>query len=93
MYQTSQERVKAIIENQADLPLKSKMVNDRITEIERNLLELLHEKKKCIEYQEMLRSQCLKVENDIMEEIDKEASAKYEEVKEYIEEPWKYQKT
>jgi hypothetical protein len=33
------------------------------------------------------------VENDIIEELDKEPSAKYEEVKEYFEEPWKYQKT
>jgi hypothetical protein len=33
------------------------------------------------------------VENDTMEEINREPSAKYEEVKEYVEEPWKYQKT
>lgn len=70
------------------------MVNDRITEIERNLLELIHEKKKCMEYQEMLRSQCLKIENNSMEEINKEPSGKYEELKENVEEePWKYQKT
>jgi hypothetical protein len=36
----------------------------------------------------------LKIENDSMEEIDKEPSAKYEELKENVEEePWKYQKT
>jgi len=31
------------------------MVNERITEIERTLIELIHEKKKCMEYQENLR--------------------------------------
>lgn len=35
----------------------------------------------------------MKMENDSMEETDKEPSAKYEDVKEGVEEPWNYQKT
>ena len=55
MYQSSSDRLKAILDQHIELPGKSLILNDRIAEIERNVLELIYEKKKCLDFKKGLQ--------------------------------------
>lgn len=40
-----------------ELPNKAQVVNDRIAEIDRSIIELIYEKKKCLEFKGTLQSE------------------------------------
>eukprot|EP00347_Sterkiella_histriomuscorum_P011016 403374068 len=96
-YVQSHQRLKSLLDNNEDCSDKTILLNDRIVEIDRQIAELVYEKRKCMDFQHSIQESVIQrdishQQSDQIEQNISSTSSKYKESNLNQIDKWEYQK-